>query len=71
MINMCIVPVRVQHKDGKGMRQTYAMLGNCSQGSFIHENLVKEIGVRGMKTTLNLKTLHGERTENTMVVEGI
>ena len=24
-----------------------------------------------MKTTLNLKTLHGESTENTMVVEGI
>ena len=24
-----------------------------------------------MKTTLNLKTLHGERTENTMIVDGI
>ena len=24
-----------------------------------------------MKTTLNLKTLHGEKTESTMVVEGI
>ena len=71
VISMCIVPVRVQHKDGKGMIQTYAMLENCSQGSFIHENLVKEIGVCGMKTILNLKTLHGERTENTMVVEGI
>ena len=52
------------------MIQIYAMLDNCSQGSFIYENLVKEIGVRGMKTNLNLKTLHGERTENTMVVEG-
>ena len=71
VINMCIVPVKVQHTDGKGMIQTYAMLDNCSQDSFIHENLVKEIGVRGMKTTLNLKTLHGERIENTMVVEGI
>ena len=70
VISMCIVPVRVQHKDGKGMIQTYAMLDNCCQGSFIHENLVKEIGVRGMKTTLNLKTLHRERTENTMIVEG-
>ena len=48
VISMCIVLVRVQHKDGKGMIQTYAMLDNCSQGSFIHENLVKEIGVCGM-----------------------
>ena len=71
VISMCIFPVRMQHKDCKGMIQTYAMLDNCSQGSFIHENLVKEIGIRGMKTTLNLNTLHEERTENTMVVEGI
>ena len=71
VISMCIVTVRVQHKDGKGMIQTYAVLDNFSQGSFIHENLVKEIGVRGMKTTLNLKTLHGERTENTMTLDGI
>ena len=53
------------------MAETYAMLDNCSQDSFIHDNLVKELGVHGMKTTLNLKTLHGEKTESTMVVEGI
>ena len=35
LISMCNVPV---HKDDKGMIQTYAMLDNCSQGSFIHEN---------------------------------
>ena len=47
------------------------MLNNCSQSFFIHDNLVKELGVHGMKTTLNFKTLHGEKTESTMVVEGI
>ena len=47
------------------------MLDNCSQDSFIHDNLVKELGDHGMKTTLNLKTLHGEKTESTMVVEFI
>ena len=39
----------------------YAMLDKCSQASFIHDNLVKEFSVHGMKTTLNLKTLHGEK----------
>ena len=53
------------------MITTYAMLDNCHQGSFIHDNLVKEIGVQGMKTSLNLKTLHGEKTESIIVVEGI
>ena len=47
------------------------MLDNYSRGSFIHANLVKELQFHGMKTTLNLKTLHGGKTESTMVVEGI
>ena len=71
VISMCIVPVKVKHKDGKDTIISYAMLDNCSQGSFIHDNLVKELGVHGMKTTLNLKTLHGKKTESTMVVEDI
>ena len=61
VISMCIVPVKVKHEDGKDTITTYAMLDNCSQGSFIHDNLVKELGVHGMKTTLNLKTLHGKK----------
>ena len=61
VISMCIVPVKVKHGDGKDMITTYAMFDNCSQGSFIHDNLVKELGVHGMKTTVNLKTLHGEK----------
>ena len=37
------------------------MLDNCSQSSFIHDNLVKRLGVHCKKSTLNLKTLHGGR----------
>ena len=61
MISMCIVPVKVKYGDGKDMITTYAMLDNCSQGSFIHDNLVKELEVHGMNTTLNLKKLHGKK----------
>ena len=61
VISMCIVPVKAKHEDDKDTITTYALLDNCSQGSLIHDNLVKELGVHGMKTTLNLKTLHGEK----------
>ena len=70
VISICIAPVKVKHGDGIDMITTYAMLDNCSQGSFVHDNLIKELGVHGMKTTLNLKTSHGEKTESTMVVKG-
>ena len=59
VISMCIVPAKVKHETDKDTITTYAMLDNCSQGSFIHDNLVKELGVNGMKTTLNRKALHG------------
>ena len=65
VISVCIVPVKVKHGNGKDMLTAYAMLNNCSQGYFIHDNLVKELGVHDMKTTLNLKTLHGEKQKAT------
>ena len=61
LVSICIVSVKVKHRDGKDMITTYPILDNCTQGFFIHDKLVKELGVHGMKTTLNLKTLHGEK----------
>ena len=40
-------------------------------GSFIREVLVKKMQTSGRKTTLNLKTLHGERSESTTAIEGL
>ena len=68
---MFIVPVKVKHGDSNDMITTYGMLHKCSQGYFIQDNLVKELGVHGMKITLNLKTLYGGKTNSTMVVEVI
>ena len=71
MRSMCIVPVKVRAAaQGKDVL-TYAMLDNCSQGSFIQEALVKKMQTSGRKTTLNLKTLNGERSESTTAIEGL
>ena len=43
VISMCLVPVRVKHEYGANEIITYAMLDNCSQGSFIHDSLVKNV----------------------------
>ena len=59
---MCIVPVSIKYKNN-GKQITHAMLDNCSQGSFVHEDVLKQLSVKGTKTTLILKTLHGERSE--------
>ena len=68
---MCIVTVKVRAAaQGKDIL-TYAMLDNCSQGSFIREALVKKMQTSGRKRTLNLKTLDGERSESTIAIEGL
>ena len=69
MINMCIVPMKVKSAAcGKDVL-TYAVLDNSRQGSFIQEILVKKMQTSGRSTTLNLKTLHGERSEPTIAVD--
>ena len=47
------------------------MLDNSSQGSFIQKDLIKELQLSVRKTKLNLKTLNGERTKSTMLIEGM
>ena len=71
VISMCVVPVKVKHKHGANEVTTYTMLDNCIQGLFIHNSLFKKLGVTGRKTTINMKTLHGERSEKTISLEGI
>ena len=68
VIRMCIVSGKIKHRDINKMVTTYAMLDNCSQGSFILGSVVKKLGIPGIKTTLKLKTLHGERSESTFVI---
>ena len=43
VISMCIVPVKVRAATQGRDVLTYAMLDNCSQGSFIREALVKKM----------------------------
>ena len=68
MISMCIVPVSIQYKNDDKQIPTYAMLDKCCHGSFVHEAVLKQLGVKRTKTTLSLKTLHGERSENTSTI---
>ena len=47
------------------------MLDSCSQDSLRQDDLIKELQLSGRKTTLNLKTLNIERTEPTVLIDGM
>ena len=62
---MPIVPVKLK-ANGKEII-TYAMLDNCSTGTFVQEDLSKELEVVGAETNLVIKTINGTEFHNTTV----
>ena len=69
-ISLCIVPVMLSHPSNPGISvNTYALLDNGSQGTFIDIEVLEQIGIPGIQTSLSLKTLHGERTERCIAVD--
>ena len=71
VITMCIVAVWVGHKSSRKMVKTYAMLDNCSQGSFIKEEITEELGITERKLKSTLQTLTGEKSEELAAVNGL
>ena len=68
---MCVVPIWVGHTNSNKMIKTYAMLDSCSQGSFIKGDLIADIGIKGRKSKLNVKTLTGETSKDSVMIDGL
>ena len=69
VISMCVVPIKISHQNCTTTIKAYAMLDNCSQRSFIKQDLLKKLSVDDQKLSLNLKTLTGEKSEETLMVD--
>ena len=71
VISIIIVDVWVGHKSSRKMVKTYEMLDSCSQGFFIIEEIIEELGITGRKLKLSLNTLTGDKSENLAAVNGV
>ena len=71
VISICVVPVWVGHRNSRKMVKTYAMLDNCSQGSFIKDEIIEDLGIPGTKLKLSPKAVNGEKSEDTEAVDGL
>ena len=70
MVSMCVVPVTVKHKNSSREVTTFAMLENCSQGTFF-KGLLKKLKIGGSATSISIKTLKRENTFQSNAVEGL
>ena len=71
VVSICVVHVRVSHKQSKIVINTYALLDSCSQGTFVTEEVLREMNLKGKGTTITVNTLNGEATENSKIIEGL
>jgi len=71
-VNMGIVPIWLYHKDNPERKiRVYAILDNASGGTFIKEESLEKLGVKGTETKLLLTTMHGTQEIDTKVVDGL
>ena len=71
VISLNIVPVIITHPSTPVRILTKALLDNGSQGTFIHEGLLKELNVPTVSTTISIKTMSGETTESRKSIENL
>ena len=71
VISMCVIPVKVKYKDSNSVYSTFVMLDNCSQGFFVNSSLVKNLRIKGHKTSVSVKTLTGERIHTSFAIDGL
>ena len=69
VISMCVVPVILRYSHSGKTVKTHALLDSCSQGTFMLEKLLRDIGVNGQKTSIFIKTVNGKVNNKTVLVE--
>ena len=68
VLTMCILPIDIYCDKTKAKVRTYAILGNCSQETFIKESLINDLKISGLITSITVKTLNGEETVKTKAI---
>ena len=61
VIKMCFVPVQLIHFNSDKEVSTFALLDTCSQGTFVTEDLLTKLGLSDFRTSVNIKTLNGNK----------
>ena len=69
VLSMCVVPVKVRHKNSDKEIMTFAMLDTCSQGTFITTSLMEQLNIFGIQTFINIKILVVYQKESSYIVE--
>ena len=72
VLSMCVVPVKVQHKQSNKGIIAFAMLDTCCQGTFATENLMNQLDMNSIRyTSIGIRTLIGNREQSSYLLDGL
>ena len=71
VLSMCVVPVKVQHKESNKEIITLSMLDTCSQGTFVTENLMNQLDINRIRTSIGIRTLIGHQKQSSYLLDGL
>ena len=69
VLSMCVVPVKVQHKESNKEIITLSMLDTCSQGTFVTENLMNQLDINRIRTSIGIRTLIGHQKQSSYLLD--
>ena len=71
-ISMCVVPVILYHKSNPNKQITvYALLDECCTGTFIHDDVLDDLGVQAQDAVISVDTVNGESRRKALSLEGL
>ena len=69
VISMCVVPVQLWHKDQPEHKvNVYCLLDDCSQGTFIRDDILDDLNIVGRETSLTVSMLNAKQKEPTFEI---
>ena len=70
VISMCVVPVQLWHIDHPENKiNVYCLLDDCSQGTFIKDDVLDDLNISGQETSLTTTTINAKSTEPSVVIK--
>ena len=63
--------MKIKRRNSKKEFRTHAMLNCFSQGTFINTDLTKKLKAQSVKTTIKIKTLNGEESQEAEAASGL
>lgn len=71
-VSLCVIPVNLFHPSSpEKIITTLALLDNGTQGSFIHNDIIDELSISTVKTSLEIQTINGKMYERSSIVSGL